>query len=128
MTRWYEGTRDLLVSAETKGLAKRIYNAEPWGNPARWFIETFPAVTQRLKEQIRPDEGPVYRPVPAPSAGAPFVVDPIHASVSAEKARRVLGYEPVVSRERAMALTLAWARYARLVPDNVEKKNPVGIA
>lgn len=127
MTRWYRGTRDLVLSPETKGLAKRIYNSEPWGSPARWFIETFPGVTQSLKERIRPDEGPVYRPTQATTGAAPFVVDPIHASVSAEKARRLLGYEPVVSRQRAMELTLTWARYARLVPDRVGTPNHVEI-
>jgi nucleoside-diphosphate-sugar epimerase len=129
MTRWYRGTRDLVLSPETKGLAKRIYNSEPWGSPARWFIETFPGVTQSLKERIRPEEGLVYRPTPANSEGAgPFLVDPIHASVSAEKARRVLGYEPVVSRQRAMELTLAWARYARIVPETVDATKPVVLA
>jgi hypothetical protein len=71
----------------------------------------------------------VYRPVPSTSSNAaPFVVNPIHASVSAAKARSVLGYEPVVSRQRAMELTLAWARYARLVPDQVDAPRPAVIA
>jgi predicted dehydrogenase/nucleoside-diphosphate-sugar epimerase len=129
MTRWLRSTRDVVLSPETKGLAKRIYNAEPWGNPARWFIDTFPGATQALKNRIRPEEGLVYRPVPSTSSNAaPFVVNPIHASVSAAKARSVLGYEPVVSRQRAMELTLAWARYARLVPDQVDAPRPAVIA
>jgi hypothetical protein len=36
--------------------------------------------------------------------------------VNAEKAARILGVTPIVSRDRAMALTLEWARYARIVP------------
>ena len=31
-----------------------------------------------------------------------------------DAARNVLGYTPMVSRERAMDLTLEWVRYARL--------------
>jgi hypothetical protein len=44
-----------------------------------------------------------------------FTVDPIAAAVSARKAARILGFQPVVSRQRAMELTLAWARHARIV-------------
>src|SRR5262249_14296997 len=99
IARWYRGTRDLIFSSETKGLARRIYNSEPWGHPARWFIDSFPGVVSRLKERIRPDEPFVYRPAsPRSPVSAPFTVDPIHAAVSAEKARRLLGYESVVTR------------------------------
>jgi hypothetical protein len=66
---------------------------------------------------VRPEEPFIYRPNPAPAAGADtFTVDPIAARVNAEKAARVLGVKPIVSRARAMALTLDWARYARIVP------------
>ena len=37
------------------------------------------------------------------------------ARVSIDKARRVLGYSALVSRERAMELTLAWLIHARLI-------------
>jgi hypothetical protein len=74
---------------------------------------------------IRPDEALVYRPnaVGTPDV-APFVVDPIDARVSIDKARRVLGYQPVVSRNRAMELTLAWARHARTVPSGALEDIP----
>jgi predicted dehydrogenase/nucleoside-diphosphate-sugar epimerase len=116
-SRWYRGTRDLLTSTEMKGLAKRVYQSDPWGTPARWFIDTFPQAVHRVAEKIRPAEAFVYRPrVPANAGAAPFIVDPIHAAASAEKIRRVLGYEPVVPRRRAMELTMAWARDARIAP------------
>ena len=35
--------------------------------------------------------------------------------MSAQKAARMLGFNAVVTRPRAMELTLAWARYARIV-------------
>jgi predicted dehydrogenase/nucleoside-diphosphate-sugar epimerase len=115
--RWAKSTRDLLLSSEVKALARRIYLSDPWGTPARWGIDTFPRAAQRLKRMIRPEEGLVYHPHYVGKAEvAPFVVDPIHARVSTEKACRVLGYRPVVSRARAMELTLAWARHARIVP------------
>src|SRR5262249_54403411 len=118
LKRWATGTRDLLLSSEMKGLAKRIYQSDPWGTPARWAIETFPAAVEKLKGWIRPEEAFIYRPNPITRDEMnAFTVDPIAARVSADKARRVLGYEPLVPRERAMALTLDWARYARVLPE-----------
>jgi len=115
--RWAASTRDVLLSSEVKALARRIYLSDPWGTPARWGIDRFPQAASRLKNLIKPDEGFVYRPNPVAAADlAPFTVDPIHAEVKADKARRTLGYRPAVSRDEALALTLAWARYARVVP------------
>jgi len=118
LKRWAQSTRDLVLSSEVKALARRIYLSDPWGTPARWGIDRFPGAAHRVKNLIRPDEAFVYHPNPVRKDDlAPFVVDPIHARVSVEKARRLLGFEPVVPRARAMALTLAWARYARIVPE-----------
>jgi hypothetical protein len=112
----------LLLSPEVKALARRIYLSDPWGTPARWGIDRFPQAASRLKNLIKPDEGFVYRPNPVRSDDLPpFTVDPIHAEVTVEKARRLLGYHPVVSREEALALTLAWAQYARIVPSVASK-------
>jgi hypothetical protein len=106
------------MSSEMKALAKRIYLADPWGTPVRWGIDRFPAAAEKAKRLIRPEEGFVYRPNPVTTNELPpFTVDPIEARVSAEKAARVLGYQPIVARPRAMELTLAWARHARLVPE-----------
>jgi nucleoside-diphosphate-sugar epimerase len=38
----------------------------------------------------------------------------IPALIRIDKARQVLGYEPVVPRERALELTLEWLRHIRL--------------
>ena len=120
--RWLRSTLDLVTSPEAKGLARRIYQSDPWGTPARWFIETFPEFVQRAKRRIRPSEGVIYRPrVPVDAGAAPFLVDPIHARASAEKIARALGYAPVVPRQRAMDLTLQWAMHARIVPAVVDE-------
>jgi predicted dehydrogenase/nucleoside-diphosphate-sugar epimerase len=117
-TRWLRSNRDLVMSTEVKALARRVYLSDPWGTPVRWGIDRFPAAAERLKRLIRPEEGLVYRPAPvAKNELPPFTVDPIDARVSVDKAARVLGYQPIVARQRAMELTLAWARHARLVPD-----------
>jgi hypothetical protein len=116
--RWLRSTRDVVMSTEMKALAKRIYLADPWGTPVRWGIDRFPAAAEKAKRLIRPEEGFVYRPSPVTASELPpFTVDPIEARVSADKAARVLGYQPIVARPRAMELTLAWARHARLVPE-----------
>jgi predicted dehydrogenase/nucleoside-diphosphate-sugar epimerase len=122
LKQWIGSTRDLLLSSEAKGLAKRIYLSDPWGAPARWAVETFPAGVALLKERLRPDEGFVYRPNP-PAAELPlFTVDPIAARVSTQKAQRMLGFEPLIPREHAMELTLQWARYARVVPQSARQE------
>ena len=116
--RWLRSTRDVVLSSEMKALAKRIYLADPWGTPVRWGIDRFPVAAEKAKRLMRPEEGFVYRPNPVAAVELPpFTVDPIEARVSTEKAARVLGYQPIVARPRAMELTLAWARHARLVPE-----------
>jgi predicted dehydrogenase/nucleoside-diphosphate-sugar epimerase len=117
LRRWFGSTRDLITSTETKALARRIYQSEPWGTPARWFVDRFPQAAERLKRVARPETAFVYRPRPVvESDAAPFRLTPISARVRTDKARQVLGFEPVVPRLRALELTLAWARYARIVP------------
>jgi predicted dehydrogenase/nucleoside-diphosphate-sugar epimerase len=115
--RWSRGTKDLVSSREMKALARRVYQSDPWGTPARWGVETFPNAVRKLASLVRPEEAFVYRPNPS-SGEDPgvFAMDPIHARVCAEKAARMLGFQPAVTRRRAMELTLAWARHARIVP------------
>jgi dTDP-4-dehydrorhamnose reductase len=119
LKRWAGNTRDLLLSSETKGLAKRIYTSDPWGTPARWAVDTFPAAVSRLKEWLRPEEGFVYRPNPPAPELPLFSVDPIHARVSTQKAQQTLGFAALVPRQRAMELTFQWAQYARVVSQQV---------
>jgi nucleoside-diphosphate-sugar epimerase len=118
-TTWFRSTRDLLTSSEAKGLARRIYQSDPWGIPARWIVDRFPGFVQAAADHLRRSEPFVYRPAPSVPQESLFIIDPISARVSNEKAQRVLGYEPVVERARAMELTLAWAQYARIVQTTV---------
>lgn len=121
--RWSRSTKGLVTSPEVKALAKRIYLSDPWGTPARWGVETFPNAVRKLASIIRPEEPFVYRPNPLPVENAElFTVDPIAARVSSDKAARALGFQPVVTRRRAMELTLAWARHARIVPAVTQAK------
>jgi predicted dehydrogenase/nucleoside-diphosphate-sugar epimerase len=125
--RWTRETKDLLTSTEAKALAKRIYNSKPWGTPARKFVERFPNAVRRIARAIRPEEPFIYTPkVEAAEQTNLFVIDPIHARVSADKAARVLGFRAVVPRHRAMELTLAWARHARILPRSARDEVAAG--
>jgi nucleoside-diphosphate-sugar epimerase len=125
LQRWLVSTRELVTSPELKGFVRRAYSSDPWGAPARWVVDTFPGGVHWLRDRLAPEQPFVYRPqVPAEEDTSPFLVDPIAAQVSTDKARRLIGFDSVVPRPRAMELTLAWARYARIVPsstlENVE--------
>ena len=113
---WLRQTKELIVSPETKALARRALNTDPWGLPARWFIDRFPEAVSRIADVVRPETPFIYRRDESAPASAPFVIDPIHARVCADKAARVLGRTSVVPRDRALELTLAWARHASILP------------
>ena len=61
------------------------------------------------------DAAVIYRPIAA-GTDEELVYYGEPARVSIEKAKAELGFVPPVSHERAVALTVAWARYARLLP------------
>jgi nucleoside-diphosphate-sugar epimerase len=82
------------------------------------LLERLPWVERRARRVFGTDGPLVYVPEPAggaDDAAARMVMRPLAVRVSGDKARRGLGYRPAVPRERALALTLDWARYARLV-------------
>ena len=70
---------------------------------------------QKLLKKFGADAAVIYRP-PGEEGHEDLVYYGEPARVSIAKAERELGYAPPVARERAMALTAAWARYARLLP------------
>ena len=99
--------------------------------PQRWLIRTgealLPAALQgRIKTRheqfwkvIPPDDPPLYIPDrPAEDLYAS------HTRVRIEKARDLLGYEPAFDLERGMAITAAWAQWARLVPPPAQPGDP----
>jgi hypothetical protein len=57
----------------------------------------------------------VYERTPVGKGGEDFEFDLTRPSVNSAKIARVLGYRPAVSREVAMAMTLDWARHARVL-------------
>jgi len=83
---------------------------------------------EKLKGWVRPEEAFVYRPNPVVNDElSPFRVDPIAARVSADKARRVLGYEPLVARASGRWRSRSNGHgHARLVPER--SREEVGAA
>jgi predicted dehydrogenase/nucleoside-diphosphate-sugar epimerase len=115
LTAWGRGVAQVVASAESKALMKKALKTDPIGRGPRWLLERFPGVEAFLRRCFGMDKPTVYRrPDPAASA-QPFVVTGRPACVRSDKARKVLGYAPVVPRDKALELTLEWARYARIV-------------
>jgi nucleoside-diphosphate-sugar epimerase len=78
----------------------------------------------RLLRLFKVDAAVTFRP-----SSGPTVPDLLYygdaALASPAKAQQVLGYRPAVSRDRAMALTLEWARAAKLIaPFDPARSNP----
>jgi nucleoside-diphosphate-sugar epimerase len=109
------GLRTVVVSREFRALGRRVLDTDPIGAVPRWALNRFPAIERAARKIVRADGSlPVYRREPVRSS------EIVHmgsggAVASIDKARRLLDYAPLVPRERALELTLAWARHARIV-------------
>jgi predicted dehydrogenase/nucleoside-diphosphate-sugar epimerase len=112
--RWWEGLKTVARSPEARLLAHRVLDTDPVGTLPRRVWERSPALQRRVRRWLHVDAAIVYhRPAAPPEPEVVFRVD--RPLVLSEKAHALLGFAPRVGRERGMALTLAWAKYARLV-------------
>jgi predicted dehydrogenase/nucleoside-diphosphate-sugar epimerase len=113
--RWYRSFVEIVTSAESKALLKKVLNTDPIARLPRLVLHGVPGLERWLRRRFGSDLAVIFRrPEPA-SAPAPLVVTPRRGCISIDKARKILGYEPVVRRERALELTLEWVRHAQLV-------------
>jgi nucleoside-diphosphate-sugar epimerase len=112
---WLSGWKAVLTSAEAKSLARKYLQTDPVGNLPRALLERSPWLERGLRRLFKLDRPLVYRP-PAADPAPRIVMNPREAFVNPGKARRVLGFAPAVPVDRALELTLAWIRHARLVP------------
>jgi predicted dehydrogenase/nucleoside-diphosphate-sugar epimerase len=110
---WFRGCTNLLTSGEFRALGKRVLNTDPLGTVPRWFLERSPNLKSRLRRLLGADKLPVYRQ-PAPEVKAWAEYGSAGFLASSAKAQKVLGWQPSVSRSRAMDLTLEWVRHAGL--------------
>jgi predicted dehydrogenase/nucleoside-diphosphate-sugar epimerase len=113
---WCRAGKEIFASAEFKSLLKKSLNTDPPGRLPRWLLERFPGLERGLRRRLRMDRPVIYRrPEPA-ALGGPVCVTPRQGRICIDRARKVLGYEPLVPRERALQLTWEWACHARIVP------------
>jgi predicted dehydrogenase/nucleoside-diphosphate-sugar epimerase len=110
------GAASVLTSAEMWGLTKRVLKTEPIYTVGRRTLDALPPLKRRVHRWLDIDTPPVYQRPPAAAAGEDFEFDLTRPVVSNAKLRRVLGFIPRVSRDRAMDLTLDWLRAARIAP------------
>src|SRR5262249_45908290 len=103
----------LVGSPELRGLARKALFEHPIGAAPRWALATFPGFERAVRRLAGADKPTVFRKAAAAGGdwaalrSAPFLC-------RVDRARRVLGYETVVPRARAMELTLEWVRHARI--------------
>lgn len=114
LASWKHGIREIVMSPELRGFARRCLQTDPIGKMPRRLWEDVPAFRKRMQSALGITDAVIYRPPPASVPGG-MTFRTESALVVGDKARRLLGFEPVVPRERAMELTLTWARHARLV-------------
>jgi predicted dehydrogenase/nucleoside-diphosphate-sugar epimerase len=118
--RWlltpFRGVKEVLTSAEMWALTKKVLKTEPIYSLGKGTLEWLPFMKRPVSRLLGIDTPVVYeRPQAAPPAAEDFEFELTRAGVSNAKARSVLGFAPRVPRERAMQLTLDWARHARIV-------------
>ena len=113
--RWVAGVRTIATSPQLRAFVRRVLDTDPIGTLPRRLWEMSPRVQQSLLRRFGADAAVIYRPA-ADQPRPPIAYYGEPRQVSIAKAQAELGFAPHVSRERAMALTLEWARYARLLP------------
>jgi predicted dehydrogenase/nucleoside-diphosphate-sugar epimerase len=116
LTRWLSAFRTIARSPELRGLVRRIMDTDPVGALPRHLWNRSPAFQQSMLRRFGADAAVIYRPATADSS-ADLVYHGEPALVSTGKAEKELGFTQPIPRARAMALTLEWARYARLLPE-----------
>jgi predicted dehydrogenase/nucleoside-diphosphate-sugar epimerase len=114
-TNCVRGALGILTSAEFKALGRRVLATDGIGSLPRWALDRLPFVNRLARRLVKADDAlPAYRRAAA-ARGDVIAMGSGGALLSIEKARRVLGYGPAVSRHRALELTLNWIYYAHIV-------------
>jgi nucleoside-diphosphate-sugar epimerase len=114
LSQWRAGVLTIARSPELRGLVRRVFETDPIGTLPRRLWEQSPRFQQTMLRRFGADAAVVYRPSNHESDDD-LVYYGEAALVSSAKAARELG-GVAVPRDTAMAITLEWARYARLLP------------
>lgn len=112
---WYGGLRTIIGSPEFRALGSKALYTPPVGTLPRRAFERFPSLQSGVRRLVGADDSlPVYRRETS-QAGDTVVMGSAGATLNIEKARRLLGYAPPVTRARALELTADWVKHARIV-------------
>jgi nucleoside-diphosphate-sugar epimerase len=107
--------RRVVGSPEFRAFGRRVLDTDPLGTFPRWALNRFPGVERAVRKMVGADGSlPIYRREPA-IRGNVAQMGSAGAVASIAKAQRLLNYSPIVPRDRALELTLMWARHARIV-------------
>ena len=110
---WFRGYKTVLTSSEFRALGKRVLKTDPLGTLPGWLFQRSPGLERWLRGRLGAQRIPAYRR-PEPKGKDWVEVGSAGFLVSSVKAQEVLGWQPLVSRSRAMDLTLEWVQHARL--------------
>jgi nucleoside-diphosphate-sugar epimerase len=113
--RWMSAVRTIATSPEFRGIVRRIIETDPIGALPRKLWNRSPEFQASMLRRFGSSPAVVYRPGAAGGVER-LVYNGERARVSVGKLERDLGFTALVRRDRAMALTLDWARHARLLP------------
>ncbi len=111
---WLGSAVDVGTSPEFKALGKKVLYTDPIGKLPRFVLERTPGLKPWLMRRIGAGGATVYTPAAADSSDDVLRITPRQATVAADKARRVLGWKPLVDRNTAIERTLEWIHYARI--------------
>lgn len=112
--RLVSGAVTIARSPELRGIVRRVFETDPIGTLPRRVWERSPALQQRLLKRFGADAAVVYRRA-ADGQEETLIYFGERALVAGAKAERDLALTYIPAAE-AMALTLEWARYARVLP------------
>lgn len=107
--------KDVITSSEFKSFGGRVLASDPIGTLPRWTLQKYPGMERLARRMVNADDSlPVHRREDQADECMCHMGSG-GALVSIEKAQRLLGYAPPVSRQDALETTLGWVRHARLV-------------
>jgi hypothetical protein len=129
---WFRGFKTVATCEELLALGKKILQTDPMGRLPRGILNRYPGLKERIRHLLKLDRPFIYRVPEEAATSAPGLdlleLYALPARLSSAKARRVLGYTPVL-RARAMELTLGWLYFAGYLKkpvrfDEIEADHP----
>ena len=106
-----KGFSEIMKSTELREFLKKTLNTKPIGQFPRFILNHSPWLTRCLQKEAATV---YYRPQPE-ETGPLVLRGSFSPQISVDKAQRVLGFSPIITREKSMELTVKWLKYARLI-------------